>query len=292
MSPRRSTVSMGEAGARRNARPGRYDEGFFSDGELFLSNAFLEDGHVVRAVDDRAALDRIRDRVAALAAEALGIADPGEPGRFLNTIHQHLPASELNRVRLAVLNGLNAEPWLRVAYHRLAHRLLAILVGNELAMQRRINLSIQLPNDDSSLLPVHADVWDGDSPYEVVVWVPLVDCYRTKSMFLLPPAHARTVEARFGAFAGRSTEDLYDEIKPHLVWLDVPYGSALLFSQNLMHGNRINREPETRWSMNCRFKSLFSPYAGKRLGEFFEPITMRAATRLGMAYRFPEGFDE
>ena len=49
-----------------------------------------------------------------------------------------------------------------------------------------------------------------------------------------------------------------------------PYGKVLLFSQNLMHGNRINQEPETRWSMNCRFKSLFSPYAEKRLGEFFE----------------------
>ena len=58
-----------------------------------------------------------------------------------------------------------------------------------------------------------------------------------------------------------------------------------------MHGNRMNRESETRWSMNCRFKSLLSPYAGKRLGEFFEPITIRAATRLGMAYEFPNGFD-
>ena len=64
---------------------------------------------------------------------------------------------------------------------------LEALVGNELAMQLRINLSIQLPQDNSFLLPVHADVWSGDSPYEVVVWLPLVDCYRTKAMYLLPP---------------------------------------------------------------------------------------------------------
>ena len=75
-------------------------------------------------------------------------------------------------------------------------------------------------------------------------------------------------------------------------WLEIPYGNVLLFSQNLMHGNRINQEPETRWSMNCRFKSLFSPYAEKRLGEFFEPITIRPATRLGMTYRLPGGFKE
>ena len=95
------------------------------------------------------------------------------------------------------------------------------------------------------------------------------------------------------ASASRSaTGSLFQAIAPDLVWLDVPYGSVLLFSQNLMHGNRINLESETRWSMNCRFKSLLSPYAGKRLGEFFEPVTLRPATRLGMDYRLPEGFDE
>ena len=53
-------------------------------------------------------------------------------------------------------------------------------------MQKKINLSIQLPNDNSSLLDVHADVWSGDSPYEAVIWMPLVDCFKTKSMYILP----------------------------------------------------------------------------------------------------------
>ena len=61
-----------------------------------------------------------------------------------------------------------------------------ILVGNELSMQKSINLSIQMPNDKSSLLDLHADTWSGDSPYEVVVWLPLVDCFKTKSMYILP----------------------------------------------------------------------------------------------------------
>jgi sporadic carbohydrate cluster 2OG-Fe(II) oxygenase len=67
---------------------------------------------------------------------------------------------------------------------------------------------------------------------------------------------------------------------------------VLLFNQNLMHGNIVNAEAETRWTMNCRFKSLFSPYAGKRLGEFFEPITIRAASRIGMNHEMPGGFVE
>ena len=55
-------------------------------------------------------------------------------------------------------------------------------VNNEIAMQLRVSLSIQLPLDDSSLLPVHADTWTGVSPFETVVWLPLVNCYKTKSM--------------------------------------------------------------------------------------------------------------
>ena len=58
-----------------------------------------------------------------------------------------------------------------------------------------------------------------------------------------------------------------------------------------MHGNRVNETRETRWSMNCRFKGVFTPYAEKNLGEFFEPITLRAASRIGLSYELPDGFD-
>ena len=40
--------------------------------------------------------------------------------------------------------------------------------------------------------------------------------------------------------------------------------------------------------MNCRFKSVFSPYGDKKIGEFFEPITLRAASEIGIKYKLPE----
>ena len=43
--------------------------------------------------------------------------------------------------------------------------------------------------------------------------------------------------------------------------------------------------------MNCRFKGVFTPYADKRIGEFFEPITLRPASRVGLTYALPEGFE-
>jgi sporadic carbohydrate cluster 2OG-Fe(II) oxygenase len=265
--------------------------GFLTPEDSALGQQFLGDGYVIQPVDDTEALQKIRAAVVAHAAEHLGVSDPGDDDAFLNTVHERVTVADLNAMRLAVYYEINAAPWLREAYFGLARQSIEALVGNELAMQRRVNLSVQLPNDDSSLLPVHADVWSGDSPFEIVVWLPLVDCHRTKSMYLLPPGPDRAVSGRLQEFASSSAEDLFRAIEPDVEWIDIKFGQVLLFAQSLMHGNRINLEPDTRWSMNCRFKSLFSPYADKRLGEFFEPITVRAATRLGMDYKLPGGFE-
>ena len=260
--------------------------------DVELNRAFLARGYLVAEAEDRAGLERLRDAVAGLAAAHLGLDVPGDIEAFLNSIHERVGIAELNDLRLAVINGINGEPWLRQTFYGLARGVLDSVVGNELVMQRRVNLSIQLPADDSSLLPVHADVWDGDSPFEVVVWLPLVDCYRTKGMFILPPAadgaHSRSLKD----FAEKTTDDVLAAIRDDLEWPELPFGKVLVFSQTLMHGNQVNEEADSRWSMNCRFKSLFSPFADKPMGEFFEPITIRAATRFGMNYQLPDGFDE
>ena len=62
----------------------------------------------------------------------------------------------------------------------------------------------------------------------------------------------------------------------------------LIFNQQLPHGNVSNIEKDTRWSMNCRFKSVFSPYSDKKIGEFYEPITLRPMSELGFDYKLPE----
>lgn len=266
--------------------------GFFDPAEQRLMAQFLDQGYVIAPAADPTALARLRDFVAASAADQLGQAPPDAAGAFLDAIHDRLAAADLNPFRLAVFQALAAQDWARPAYFRLARPLLEALVGNELAMQRRINLSIQLPGDDGSLLPLHADSWSGDSPYEVVVWVPLVDCHDSKSLFIVPRPADRRLQPGLSEFAVQGVEAFYRHIEPHAQFLEVPYGQVLLFSQNLMHGNRVNREAGSRWSLNCRFKALLTPYADKGIGEFFEPITLRPATRLGAAYSFPEGFGD
>ena len=264
---------------------------FLTAQERELNEAFLARGYVIAPASDAGALNRIREFIVARTAEYLGVRPSEDDGAFLDAIGSRVTGDRLNDLRLHLIASCIAEPWFREAYYSCGRDLLGALVGNELAMQRGIGLSIQLPGDRGSVLPLHSDAWSEDSPFELVLWIPLVDCLRTKSMFLLPPEQDAHWRDRVAEFSTGGVEALYRAVEPHLQWLEIPYGNVLLFTHTLMHGNRMNEEPTSRWSMNVRFKGLFTPYSDKRLGDFFEPITIRAATRVGMTYRLPSGFD-
>lgn len=264
--------------------------GFLTDRERLLCSQFLERGYVVAPSADREALDRIRDFVAATTAATLGLPPPEDPGAFLDTIGERLSVEALNDTRLTLIEALQSSPWFREAYFACGRELLETLVGNELAMQRGLGFSIQLPGDETSVLPLHSDAWSEDSPFEVVLWIPLVDVFRSKSMFVLSLEADARWRTRLHEFSTRSVEEFTEAAKDDLRYLDIPYGSVLVFTHTIMHGNRVNREATTRWSINIRFKSLFTPYSDKQLGDFFDPITIRPATRIGVSYALPPGF--
>jgi sporadic carbohydrate cluster 2OG-Fe(II) oxygenase len=259
------------------------------DGEEFLRTAY-----VIRDVEDREALDGLRREIVLAAARLINHPAPADDGAFLDGIHRLVPVEKVNDLRLGLYREINGKPWFRPTYFRLVRGLVESLVGNELAMQNRINFSIQMPKDRTSLLDLHADVFAGETPYQVVQWLPLVNVRATKSMFILERPKSEAVVGRLKDFSEGGMSALYDAVKPDVVWLEIPYGKVLVFSPNVLHGNVVNDEPTTRWSLNCRYTGLFTPYGiGERsLGSYYSPITARPVTRIGMAYREPGGFEE
>lgn len=270
------------------------ERGFLSDEERAISAAFLEAGYVVLNAADRDALDRVRETAARALRAALAedgvAAESNAIEHLFEQLHERLSVETLNAVRIATFEAMNADPDFRRNLFHAARPWIECLAGSELAMQRRVNLSIQYPGDDSALLPVHADVLNGDSPFEIVQWVPLVDCAGTKSMFLFPPALSADVLLRIAREGIGDPNDLVARHADEIDWIEAPYGTIVLFDQTLLHGNVVNRESQTRVSLNCRYKGLFTPYSDKLLGEFFEPITLRAASRIGLDHRFPAVF--
>ena len=258
---------------------------FLSDEEVKISKNFSGNGYVIKSINNYSSYEWINKKILLISKNILKEKKISE--NFLDNAHKYISIKKLNNFRVRLFNDLNKLNDFKFHYYNLSKEFLNLIVGNELAMQKRINLSIQLPNDASSLLPVHSDVWSGDSPYEVVVWLPFVDCFKTKSMFILPPKKNEKFNKKFYKFNGASSEKIFKEIKSDIKWLTVNKGEILIFNQSLPHGNRVNKEKTTRWSMNCRFKSLYSPYGDKKIGEFFIPITTKVASTIGMNYSKP-----
>ena len=261
---------------------------FLTIKEKKISNDYEKYGFVIKKVKNISELEKMRRLLVGCIKKKLSINKSLKDDKLLNNIHKYLKPNKLNTVRKNLIEIINDNDEFRRLYYQISKEYLDVLLGNELAMQRRVNLSIQLPRDNSSLLPIHSDIWGGNSPFDLVVWVPLVDCYKTKSMYLLPPSKANKINKMFKKSKNNSGENLFKKIKKDLTWVDVKYGEVLIFNQALPHGNVKNLENETRWSLNCRFKSIFSPYNDKKLGEYFEAITLRKVSQIGMQYELPK----
>jgi sporadic carbohydrate cluster 2OG-Fe(II) oxygenase len=255
---------------------------FLNKKEKRKTKIFLEKGYIISKVESMSSLKYISLLVSNATNQQLK-----KKLLNLNNAHEKIFIEESNNFRLGIINKINKDKLLRYHYFNIAREALYILAGNELMMQKNINLSIQFPNDNSSLLPIHSDVWSGDSPYEINLWVPLVNCYRTKSMYILEQKDYANFEQIMKKKKYSSSKDIFKLVKNKVRWLNVNYGQFLIFNQALPHGNTVNIEKETRWSMNCRFKNFFSPYGDKKVGEFFLPITTRAISEIGMNFEYP-----
>ena len=200
----------------------------------------------------------------------------------LDEFHKYIRQSELNNIRLNLASILNEDSFASdVIFSNLKIPLQKIL-GPDLAIQKNVGLSIQIPGDSSSLLHVHSDVFDSDcSPYEIVIWIPLVDCFKTKSMFYLPFSKSNSI-SEYLKLSEKLRKNLSNPefISNKIEYIKLAPPSIALFSHSIWHGNTVNKTEETRFSLNVRVKNVFTPYRGKKLGDFFKIAEISEFTKL------------
>ena len=255
----------------------------FTKREKKISSEFLNRGYYIFNIKEKNILNSLSSKIIYKSSKIL---NKKLKKNFLYQTHNYINNKDLNNYRLKIYNYINKDRNFLLSYYKMGKEYLDILCGNELAVQKKINLSIQLPEDNSSILPIHTDVWSGNSPFELVLWIPLVSVKKTKSMFILSPKDNKYYFENLKRF--KSSDKIFNHSKKKLNWLKINYGQGLIFSQNLLHGNVTNKEKTTRWSFNCRFKSLFSPYDKKKYGEYFTSINTRASSILGINYEDPK----
>jgi sporadic carbohydrate cluster 2OG-Fe(II) oxygenase len=257
---------------------------FLSPLEIELSRTFLRDGYVIREAESESILESIRQDVIQITTNWLKQYNFESASFDLANSHKFVSNDRLNDLRLHIFAEINKFFDIRQRYFSLARETISTLVGNELAMQNKVNMSVQQPNDESSVLPMHSDIWTGDSPFQVVLWVPLTDASDTNSMFFLPPIASREARSRVASGEFRSMDQIENAYRSQLVTMVVPYGKVLIFDSGCLHGNVLNETKTARWSINCRFTGLLTPFTNpeRRLGTYYLPITTRAATKIGL----------
>lgn len=184
---------------------------------------------------------------------------------------------EFNEKRILLINQLNEKLDIGQLIFDSFKDTVFNLLGPDILIQKKCNLVIQKPNDPNPS-ELHRDA-PTNSPYEIVLWLPLVDCYKTKSMYVVDY---------------KSTKKLYEDLDKHKDWelfekdsiqnateLPVKFGEALFFSTAILHGSNINKENETRFSLNIRFKNIFSPSGLKNQLQFFKKLNISKLVKIG-----------
>lgn len=260
---------------------------FREDNETFLSSAYEDRGFVIEDADYKY-LELLRRDIEAAFAGFAGKA--GVSSIDLENAHKIVSSEESNNLRLYMMQKMFQGTRFHRNYYNTAKHIIHSLCGNELAMQKRPGISINLPQNHNDILPIHADTWNGVSPFELNIWIPFVDCSNSMCLYILEKdKYVQKLRTSEGLLR-LTSDELFNELRQDLTWIPIEYGKVLAFDQSLPHGYSLNEEALSHWSMNCRFKGLHSPYWDKKLGEYFMPITVKSSTRIGIGYTHPENW--
>jgi sporadic carbohydrate cluster 2OG-Fe(II) oxygenase len=246
---------------------------------------FEQRGYCVVPASRPDTLTALRVHIRDVAFRLIG-ATAGDVDVDLNTLHKHFSTpDQATKFRLELTTAMVEHFDVGAAVFEAFGNYLPMLVGNDVLAQRVPNVVFQPPGDPHPT-ELHRDA-PANSPYEVVVWLPLVDCFGTKSMYLLDrKSSAEALTAfRSNPDGQRAFQSVLEE---RAVQLSVPYGSALLFWPALFHGSVVNTEGESRVSLNTRFKNLFAPLGMKDPFRYFSVLHTSPLTRMGMQFQREE----
>ena len=104
----------------------------------------------------------------------------------LSKIHEILEKDKINELRMKIFDEINAgdHEFIKLISKDIFDDLVSIL-GPDISVQKKLNFSIHMPGDSSSVLDIHSDTWSGESPFQLNLWFPLTSAEETNSMFLL-----------------------------------------------------------------------------------------------------------
>ena len=239
-----------------------------------LVEKFLSTGYQIFDIKKKKELDNLRLYVYEISTRILNLENQKTPNidQFFKNFHHYVKNENLNEFKIKLINEYCKNKKINNFIYELSKNYVEILVGKEICMQRIINLIISMPKDVNGGMAIHNDTWGGNSPYEIILWIPLITCTKTMSLFLVPQDKTRQALSKIKA--STKVSEIEDLVKNDKIYPTIKYGQALLLSSTNLHGSSTNLEAETRWSFNVRFKNMYTPFGTKGFLETFLPVEL------------------
>lgn len=196
-------------------------------------------------------------------------------------LHKTIKMSEVNDIRVAMMDRMNKDNKIIKEIYKHCQEYIHALCGNELAVQKRVSMSLMFPQNSKDVLPLHADTWNGVSPFELAVFIPMVDLSEEMTLYMASNEQLNKAIQQ-DVIQGIGSDEIYEKNRNKFERISLNRGDVLFFDHAIPHGLAINNGNHVHWALNIRFKAITSPYAEKKLGEYFMPITLKACTMIGM----------
>ncbi len=182
----------------------------------------------------------------------------------------------LNNFRLKMMTELNKYSDFKQKMYSSISPFLDKCLGPDIIVQKNLNLVIQKPHD-TDRAPFHKDA-PANSNYELVVWLPLVDCHKSMSMYVFDVNSHDYINNFLKKNVSHQKQEILSKKKGYLP--NVKFGQVLVFWSNCFHYIPVNKEDKTRWSINLRYKNLFTKYGTKNLLDFYEILRVSPISNL------------
>lgn len=228
-------------------------------------------------------ISNARDAIVNYLAEKYSL-EYTEPHHFLNNFHINAAIKDdaaSNSMILDLIKGVTGNHDFSSLIFESISPFLDVLIGPDVMAQKNNNIVYQYPGSNR-FSELHTD-YPTNSEFEIVAWVPLVNCFRSKSFYLVPLSDSIDLSSRFKSGQYANWDNFKAACLSKAIHVEVNYSQCILFWTGLIHGSLINETNESRWCLNARYKNLFAPCGQHDPLTYYKPLRYSALTRIALA---------
>ena len=166
--------------------------------------------------------------------------------------------SEINKAMVNLLKFNNLSEIIVNSFPKLIKQ----LCGEELLIQRRATVIMNVPGKGQAKQWPHYELMSGISPFTYVIWIPMHDLEENSGVYFVELKKSLELikkEEAQGLVNGPTVLNMMSNKKPE----PLKFGEAIIFNPFVLHGNIQFKSNLARIAYNVRFQSIKKPILQK-----------------------------